>query len=687
MSYKKLGFVSGQTLKAEHLNHMEEGIAKAGSSVSWDDLNDKPFGKTIDFKSVFEFIGVEAIVDEYSNGAAFYYDANAYLPFNIGDAFIVELNGVQYETTVQNFYFGDYLGNQNLAWALHHNNTYDGTGLPFGILNKNGVYLIVPEAGTYDLKICISENKVKTIDTEFLHYKYPKITYTENTLVDNFAVEADSDYWYAENPFDLTLVLDTRYKVVFDDKEYELVCKKDEYDYLFIGTEYNDAIPFRVSCGFDDYTNEKCVYLDVAKAGTHSITIVEYLEDITPIHKSLVTNIVSGDYVDEFGLKETNTLDDALHKIVANTPSASIKRVFSYDEIAFPLFAYGNYKYVAVSEFHTKHNVVLYSDNGVDWKEATLPVSKYWVNILYGNDVFVLLGNEESGNTGVTTILYSLDGINWNVADVSSCSRIEKRYLSFINGKFYACESNGYFAICSEDGMKWNDFSGKMALNYRSIAYGNGTYVSFNNRSGASNSLYSYSTDEGMTWTSKDIDTNYNVYEVCFGNDKFIAFQKNGKEVIYSYNGIDWLNGILPKDYDNNTNNIIVGVCYDGDMFIAYDKCTHDFLYSENGIEWKAIYYNKTIASFIGSSIYDGGLSLMLSDGKIIGRMYDNNSNYALIEVNTGNYFDLAKNSDIEEKFATKEYVATMAILTSPNGTKYRLTVADDGTLSAVAVE
>ena len=39
MSYNKLGFTSGQTLKAEHLNHMEEGIA----NVSWNDLTDKPF--------------------------------------------------------------------------------------------------------------------------------------------------------------------------------------------------------------------------------------------------------------------------------------------------------------------------------------------------------------------------------------------------------------------------------------------------------------------------------------------------------------------------------------------------------------------------------------------------------------------------------------------------------------------
>lgn len=45
MSYSKLGFTSGQTLKAEHLNHIEDGIANAGGIASWNDLIDKPFGE------------------------------------------------------------------------------------------------------------------------------------------------------------------------------------------------------------------------------------------------------------------------------------------------------------------------------------------------------------------------------------------------------------------------------------------------------------------------------------------------------------------------------------------------------------------------------------------------------------------------------------------------------------------
>lgn len=45
MSYEKLGFTSGQKLMADHLNHMEEGIANAVGASSWNNLSDKPFGE------------------------------------------------------------------------------------------------------------------------------------------------------------------------------------------------------------------------------------------------------------------------------------------------------------------------------------------------------------------------------------------------------------------------------------------------------------------------------------------------------------------------------------------------------------------------------------------------------------------------------------------------------------------
>lgn len=52
MSYNKLGFTSGQKLKAEHLNHMEEGIANAVPNACRITLTADNYGY-INYKSTY----------------------------------------------------------------------------------------------------------------------------------------------------------------------------------------------------------------------------------------------------------------------------------------------------------------------------------------------------------------------------------------------------------------------------------------------------------------------------------------------------------------------------------------------------------------------------------------------------------------------------------------------------------
>lgn len=64
MSYEKLGFEKGQILKAEHLNHMEDGIASSGGAyieyytgeiIAYED------GKTVELKDISR----QTLVDGY----------------------------------------------------------------------------------------------------------------------------------------------------------------------------------------------------------------------------------------------------------------------------------------------------------------------------------------------------------------------------------------------------------------------------------------------------------------------------------------------------------------------------------------------------------------------------------------------------------------------------------------------
>ncbi len=76
MSYEKLGFVSGQKLKAEHLNHIEDGIA----NTSWNDLADKPF-----YEEVTEAMGDTLSWDGSTDGKLFIDLGEGYGFAKIGD--------------------------------------------------------------------------------------------------------------------------------------------------------------------------------------------------------------------------------------------------------------------------------------------------------------------------------------------------------------------------------------------------------------------------------------------------------------------------------------------------------------------------------------------------------------------------------------------------------------------------
>lgn len=660
------------------------GESSSGVQADWnqndevapDYIKNRPFSETINFEIMIEH-GGEAKVDEYSDGAAYYLielAENTYFNGIIGNTYVVELNGIRYETTLGNCYFGNYLGNLNLAWAVKYDNTYDGTGLPFGILFSNEIYFVVPEEGIYDLKIGILNKNIKVLDTKFLPDKYPKITYTQNVLLDNFALEIEEDYTSIDNPFELALISDRQYNVVFDDTIYKCICSERD-GALFIGNMGNDLIPFCIR--YDVIQNMASIV--VMKAGSHSITIIEVLEETIPIDKTLVTNIVSGEYIEEFDLKEADTVDEALHRIVSDIPLYSIRSTFDYDKWGNAKITYGNGRYVVIHEDNLKTDVYAYSDNGVDWTEATLPSVVICNNILYGNGIFLIAGSvSNSYYDDPTRIFYSIDGVNWETKDLTETG-IGYEYSDFINGKFYVSKKEAG-AFYSENGIDWSHLDDFDLYTYRIVA-GNGTYFAFSRSTSGDSLTYRYSNDEGVTWTEASLPHNGR-YKICFGDGKFVIVNRDGTDIFYSYDGLEWFNCVLPKTYDNSwRSDSMTNVCYTGEMFVCYNNYKKDLLYSVDGIKWKCV------AATLDTSGYECQMEFFtFTEDKILGG-FRGTDGFELVEIVADNKFDLAKTSDICEKFATKEEVATMAILTSPNGTKYRLAVSDDGTLSAIPVE
>jgi hypothetical protein len=148
MSYEKLGFTSGQTLKAEHLNHMEEGIANAGGVTSWNDLEDKPFGESSGEVVLFDGTAVDGDTLKIKS------------LLELGKEYIVVFDGVTYNlvafdddgfTTIGASYSSDF-------------SEYD-----FSACNDNGeVTVFFVDSNEHSLRISTMGQVVKPIDEKYM---------------------------------------------------------------------------------------------------------------------------------------------------------------------------------------------------------------------------------------------------------------------------------------------------------------------------------------------------------------------------------------------------------------------------------------------------------------------------------------------------------------------------------------
>lgn len=92
MNYNKLGFTSGQTLKAEHLNHMEEGIANAGNA-SWDNITDKPSYLPVRELATINILPEAQLIPE---GSGSFHYAEQVEGIEVGNTYIITYNGIEY---------------------------------------------------------------------------------------------------------------------------------------------------------------------------------------------------------------------------------------------------------------------------------------------------------------------------------------------------------------------------------------------------------------------------------------------------------------------------------------------------------------------------------------------------------------------------------------------------------------
>ena len=100
------------------------------------------------------------------------------------------------------------------------------------------------------------------------------------------------------------------------------------------------------------------------------------------------------------------------------------------------------------------------------WTQTTLPASRYWFSVCYGDGKFVAVA--KSSNIAV----YSTDGINWIQATLPA--RKDWFSVCYGDGKFVTVASGTDIAAYSTDGITWTQTTLPVSAKWMSVCYGNG---------------------------------------------------------------------------------------------------------------------------------------------------------------------------------------------------------------------
>ena len=217
MSYEKQNFSAGQVLKAEHLNHIEEGIAKCPQAYSEGEKLVELVNETLTYLEDAQSFMMMTIVNDMS----------------VGETYTVNYNGTEYECVTQDLsaMLPDGIGLGNLS-ALN-SEIFAGSDEPFALIVANGGSegiggQLMPLDGVTEVTLIISQTKedIRKLDNKFLDLDWiPKKSVSEEVVFDGLLSFGTSSSKAYEADFPFFLEAGSVYIVNWNGETYECNAK------------------------------------------------------------------------------------------------------------------------------------------------------------------------------------------------------------------------------------------------------------------------------------------------------------------------------------------------------------------------------------------------------------------------------------------------------------------------------
>lgn len=206
--------------------------------------------------------------------------------------------------------------------------------------------------------------------------------------------------------------------------------------------------------------------------------------------------------------------------------------------------AYGAGRFVAVGE-DPGYSTAYSTDSGQTWSAGGF-LTFAAINVAYGGGYFVAVGY---GNQ----IGFSTDGNTWANASVTN---LFWQDVAYGNGLFVAVATtlaggNTNVYATSVDGINWVMRTLPLSTAWKTVVYGNGKWIVFDNFGNAR-----VSTD-GLTWTTSVSGLYNNPTSAVYGNGYYVVLSSLG-QIAYSTDAVSWTK-INPAQTPDNSTSITYG--------------------------------------------------------------------------------------------------------------------------------
>lgn len=324
-------------------------------------------------------------------------------------------------------------------------------------------------------------------------------------------------------------------------------------------------------------------------------------------------------------------------------------------------------------------NVAVISPDGFQWQQITLPTTKKWTSVCFGNGHFVIVGSDSSAIYSS----FSSEGIIW-----AKCTMPETggawRSVCYGNGKYVAVAKNGFMAY-STDAITWTAITTPVLRGWTSVCYGDGKFVAIG--SIYENNGYTYSaisSVDGITWAVSANSLPIAVGKIAYGSNPntYVAIDSLAQQVAYSTDAITWFTATV------STGGVTNGdIFWDGVFVIVGDRS----YYSRDGVNWT--YMSLPVSGQFGVACSNyNGLFVAIAPNKntvILNDGYNNQGNWynsvQNLEFSNGdNIVDGVSNAlflDGKQDKLFGEEGQVVGFNSSHNATPVTLTASDVGAL------